>query len=233
MALQGAGYVAQRWLGARRGLALAGLAAGFVSSTATIAALGGHARARDAALDAAAASALFSTMATFILFAIIAATLHAPSLRLLAAPLAAGLAASVLAASFFFLRAGGAHDGAPRRGRAFSLPQAALFAFGLAALTAAVAMASERYGAGAAQGGTALAGFLDAHAAGASVLALAAGGALAPEAALWACLLGLSTNTASKIVVAFAAGGMRFGLRVGAGLLAAAAAMWAAAWLAA
>jgi hypothetical protein len=46
-----------------------------------------------------------------------------------------------------------------------------------------------------------------------------------------ACLLAISTNTASKLVVAFATGGSGYGLRVGAGLLLALAAAWTA-WLA-
>ena len=44
-------------------------------------------------------------------------------------------------------------------------------------------------------------------------------------------MLGLSTNTVSKIAVAFAAGGAAYALRVGAGLLAAIAAVWAGALL--
>lgn len=107
MALQGAGYIAQRWLGARRGLALAGLAAGFVSSTAAIAATGVRVKGGSAKMDAGVASALFSTLATFILFAVIGVTVHAPSLRLLAPPLAVGFAVTALAAGLFYLRARG------------------------------------------------------------------------------------------------------------------------------
>jgi len=50
---------------------------------------------------------------------------------------------------------------------------------------------------------------------------------------VWSCLIGISTNTTSKLVVAFATGGARYGVRVGAGLLAAAGVMWFAAWLSA
>jgi uncharacterized membrane protein (DUF4010 family) len=172
-------------------------------------------------------------MATFIQFAFVAAAIHPPSLALLAAPLAAGLLATVAVASLAYLRARDAHHDGTGRGSAFNLPHATLFALGLAGVTAAVGLVNEHAGAGAAQVGAALAGFADAHAAGAAMLALAADGRMPMGVAAWTCLLGISTNTASKLAVAFAAGGAEFGLRVGGGLLAALAAAWIAAYAAA
>jgi uncharacterized membrane protein (DUF4010 family) len=231
MALQGAGYIAQRWLGAHRGLALAGLASGFASSTAVIGTLGLKQRGGQGHRDASVAAALFSTMATYIQSAILAAAVHWPALALLGPALAAGLAATALAAGWFFLRARDGRRVEARGGRAFSPWQAIGFALALAALGALAGLANEHYGAGAVQGGAALAGFGDAHAAGASALALVADGRLDAAAAVMACLLAISTNTASKLVVAFATGGAGYGWRVGAGLLLALAAMWTAyAW---
>jgi len=231
MGLQGAGYVAQRWLGAHRGLALAGLASGFASSTAVIGALGLKQRGGHGNLDASVAAALLSTMATFIQSAILAAAVHWPALALLGPSLAAGLAATALAAGWFFLRARGGGRVATRDGRAFSPWQATGFALALAVLGALAGFANEHYGSGAVQAGAALAGFGDAHAAGASALALVADGRLDTAAAVMACLLAISTNTASKFVVAFATGGADYGRRVGAGLLLALTAMWAgSAW---
>ncbi|MGQ0511360.1 MAG: MgtC/SapB family protein [Betaproteobacteria bacterium] len=227
MALQGAGYIAQRWMGAHRGLALASLASGFASSTAVIGALGLKLRGGHGNLEASVAAALYSSMATFIQSAILAAAVHWPALAFLGPSLVAGLAATALAGSVFFLRT---HDGgklASREGRAFSPWQAIGFALALAVLGALAGFVNERYGSGAVQAGAALAGFGDAHAAGASALALVADGRLDTAAAVMACLLAISTNTASKIAVAFATGGARYGLRVGAGLLLALAAMWA------
>lgn len=232
MALQGAGYVAQRWLGAHRGLALAGLASGFASSTATIGAMGLKLRGGHGNRDASVAAALFSNMATFIQSAILAAAVHWPALALLGPALAAGVGATALAAGWFFLRARDGRRLEARKGRAFSPWQAIGFAGALAVLGALAGLANAHYGAGAVQAGAALAGFGDAHAAGASALALVADGALDTPAAVMACLLALSTNTASKLVVAIATGGAGYGSRVGAGLLAALAAMWAGyAWL--
>lgn len=228
MALQGAGYIAQRWLGAHRGLALAGLASGFASSTAVIGALGLKQRGGHGNPDASVAAALFSTMATFIQSAILAAAVHWPALALLGPALAAGLAATALAAGWFFLRARDGGKVGAREGRAFSPWQAIGFALALAVLGALAGLLNEHYGSGAVQAGAALAGFGDAHAAAASALALVADGRLDTAAAVMACLLAISTNTASKLAVAFATGGAGYGGRVGAGLLLALAATWAA-----
>ena len=70
LALQAAGHVAGRLFGARLGLPLSGLFSGFVSSTATIVAMGGRARAAHEQGDSAAAptaAALLSTVATWLL----------------------------------------------------------------------------------------------------------------------------------------------------------------------
>ncbi|HEX8951132.1 MAG TPA: MgtC/SapB family protein, partial [Polyangia bacterium] len=61
MAMSGAGYVAQRAIGPRYGLALAGFGSGFVSSAATIAAMGARARAEPELLRPAVAGAAAST----------------------------------------------------------------------------------------------------------------------------------------------------------------------------
>lgn len=66
MALQAAGYIALRVFGTRLGLALSGFAAGFVSSTATITALGTRARQEPKLLLACVSGALFSTLTTVI-----------------------------------------------------------------------------------------------------------------------------------------------------------------------
>ena len=64
MAISAAGYVAVRMLGARFGLPIAGLASGFISSTATIGAMGARAAKAPDVLAAAVAGAVLSTVAT-------------------------------------------------------------------------------------------------------------------------------------------------------------------------
>jgi uncharacterized membrane protein (DUF4010 family) len=75
MAIGAAGYIAVRILGDRFGLAVAGLASGFVSSIATIGAMGTRATTTPGILGAAVAAAVLSTVATIVqLCAVLAAT---------------------------------------------------------------------------------------------------------------------------------------------------------------
>src|SRR6185369_13982243 len=60
IALQAAGYVGVRVGGPRFGLAVSGLASGFVSSTATVAAMAARARSEPRLLSACVSGALFS-----------------------------------------------------------------------------------------------------------------------------------------------------------------------------
>jgi uncharacterized membrane protein (DUF4010 family) len=98
MALQAAGYVALRAAGARLGLALSGLAAGFVSSTGTIAALGARAREAPGLLRSCVAGALFSTVATIVLLAVVVLAVCPSALSGLMPSLAAALLAAVASA---------------------------------------------------------------------------------------------------------------------------------------
>ena len=88
MGLQAAGYVALRAAGPHLGLALSGLASGFVSSTATIAALETRAREAPELRGACVSGVLFSTVATVVLLAVVAAAVNPDGLRLLGPSLA-------------------------------------------------------------------------------------------------------------------------------------------------
>ena len=226
LALQAAGYVALRATEARLGLALSGLASGFVSSTATFAAMGARARAEPALLPACISGALFSNVATMVQLAVVATTVYPPALAAVAPSLAAGTLAAAGAAAVS-LRSHGPRVRARRpSGRAFSIPATLLFASLLSVVTAAVAFATRRYGPTAAEIGAALAGFVDVHAASASVVSLAAGGKIAPKGVALPVLIAFTTNTLSKYVAAWSTGGRRYALRVAAGLLVLAALFW-------
>lgn len=87
MAISAAGYVAVRLLGARFGLPIAGLASGFISSTATIAAMGARAAKAKEVLASAVAGAVLSTLATIVQMALVLATTSMMTLLALAIPL--------------------------------------------------------------------------------------------------------------------------------------------------
>ncbi|MET0621297.1 MAG: DUF4010 domain-containing protein, partial [Thermoanaerobaculia bacterium] len=73
MAISGAGYIGLRLLGPGIGLALSGFASGFVSSSATIAAMGARARENPSLRPAAVAGAVLSTVATVVQMALLLA----------------------------------------------------------------------------------------------------------------------------------------------------------------
>ena len=94
MAISACGYVAVRALGARFGLPAAGLASGFVSSSATIAAMGARVVEDSRLLGPAVAGAVLSTIATVAQVAIVVAATSPMTLIALGLPLIfAGLAA--------------------------------------------------------------------------------------------------------------------------------------------
>ncbi|MDO9194934.1 DUF4010 domain-containing protein, partial [Rhodoferax sp.] len=92
MAVQAVGHVALRLFGARLGLALSGLVSGFVSSTATVAAMGARARQHPEMHMACVAGAWFSTVSTALQVGLIALVLQPAVLRSLAPSLVGALA---------------------------------------------------------------------------------------------------------------------------------------------
>ena len=144
LALQAAGHVALRLLGPRAGLALSGLLSGFVSSTATIAAMGARARAEPALLAACTAGAVASTAATWLqALAMLAALAPAAATALL--PVAGAGALTALMAAALALRAKKAKATATATVTASTTPTATARATaGDASAAAAVSSAVDR-----------------------------------------------------------------------------------------
>jgi uncharacterized membrane protein (DUF4010 family) len=227
MGVQAAGYVALRAVGPRLGLALSGFASGLVSSTATIAALGARARREPAVGAACVSGALFSTVATVLLLGVVAAAVSGQGLRLLGPSLLAGLVAALAGAALSLRPRPGTAIPEPTRGRAFNLWHAAGFAVLVSIVTAVTSLAGRYLGQPSVTLSATLAGFFDVHAAAASVLSLDPRGLQAGHALNINVLAAVSTNTISKMVAAFTAGGWRYGWRVSVGLALVVAAMWA------
>ena len=233
LAVGAAGHVAVRWLGVRFGLPVAGLASGFVSSTATIGAMGARAARTPALLPAAVAGAVLSTVATILQMAMVIGATNAQTLDALAAPLVcAGLTAAAYGAAFTIraLRLPAEDSAAP--GQAFSLTGAVIFAATLAVILVAAAALRAQFGETGSIVAAALAGLVDAHATAISAASQVAAGRMTPQDAVVPVLVGLSTNTLSKLILASTSGGRAFAARVAPGLLLVAAAAWiGATWL--
>ena len=227
MSISAAGYVALRALGPRFGLPLAGFASGFVSSAATIGSMGARARGEPALLRAAVAGAALSTVATVIqmaavLFVTDRATLNAMKLPLLFA----GLAAVAYGALFTIKTAGKRPQASEETGRAFNPTTAVVFAATVSAILFASAALNQWLGSAGLAAAAGLAGFADTHSAAISVASLAAAGKIASSDAVLPILLGLTTNTVTKAVVAITTGGRTFALRIIPGLLLVIVAAW-------
>lgn len=229
MLVNSLGYVALRALGNRRGLPLAGLVAGFISSSATHGSMGSLARTKPQLMSGAVAGAALSSVATVLQLTLIVALLDPGLLRFMAAPLlAAFLCTSAYGALFLRHALRDSPQSAVGQGRAFNPRMALGFALLMSAVMLLTALAQHYFGVNGVFAGSALSGFADAHAAAATAANMHNSRSLPEAAARIAILLAFSTNTVTKAVLAFWYGGRGFGLRLLPGLIA----MVATAWLA-
>jgi uncharacterized membrane protein (DUF4010 family) len=230
MAISAAGYILVRLLGARFGLPIAGLASGFISSTATIGAMGTRVRKSPGIITAAVAGAALSTVATIVLMSLVLAATSIATLRALSIPLiCAGIAATAYGAGFTIrtLREKDIPNSQP--GQAFSLPVALIFALTLSAVLIASAALRDWFGETGIILAAAAAGFVDTHSAAIAVASLVASGKMTAADAVFPVLAALTTNTISKMVFAWISGHQSFALRLMPGLILVAGAAWAGA----
>lgn len=233
MVINAAGHVALRAMGAQRGLLLAGFAGGFVSSTATIAAMGSRMRRDPALLPACASAALVSNVSTVLQLAAVCGALSPALLRALALPLmASGLVVSAFAlASAWRTRRIAVPETPGMGGRPFEPRHALVFVAIVASVLLASAALLAWLGDGVLAWAAGASGLADVHAAAASVAQLVASGRVGTHAAVAAVLAALATNSLAKLLVAFATGGGRFVVRLVPGVVAMVAAFAAVAWL--
>ncbi|MEO8539524.1 MAG: DUF4010 domain-containing protein [bacterium] len=227
MAIGAAGYIALRVFGPRLGLPLAGLASGFVSSAATIGAMGSRARRDPAILRPAVAAAALSTLATVVQMVVVVGATNAAALRQIGPSMAA---AGVVAAGYgvvFGLRAWRAEGEislAP--GRAFEPKTAVIFAATVGGILFLSAILNEWLGSAGLTLSTSAAGFADTHSAAISVASLVAAGRLDASDSVIPILAGFTTNTMTKAVLAWTSGGRRYAFDIWPGLVLVLVAAW-------
>jgi uncharacterized membrane protein (DUF4010 family) len=227
MAISAAGYIVVRLLGVRYGLPLSGFASGFVSSSATIAAMASRVKEMPALLRPAAAGAVLSTVATVIELAVLLAAVSVPVLAAIAIPLALGGLVAVVYGGLFTLWAlkhEGHGDDKP--GRAFSPATALALAATLAVILLVSAALYAWLGDTGALLAAAAAGFADTHSAAVSAASLVSAQKMNANQAVLPILAAFTTNTVTKMVLAFA-GNRAFALIVVPGLVLVLVAAWA------
>lgn len=211
------GYVATRVLGPGRGLAITGLAGGFVSASATTGAMARRAREPDVRREALGA-AILASVSTLVLLTFISAYVSTPVLLALAPSLACGLVALLGTAGVLLRRDhAAAADVAPEEDREptrpFALGPALLLALVLTVALFVGRWGAETFGGAGAVAVSGLAGLADAHAGALAAAQLAANGQIPVSTAVLAVSAALASNTALKLLLAFTAGGPRVGSR--------------------
>jgi uncharacterized membrane protein (DUF4010 family) len=228
MSVSALGYVALRLLGPRYGLPLAGLVSGFISSSATIHAMGRRTREEPALMPGLVAGAVLSSVATIIQLSAVLAFLAPALLAQLLLPLASAGLAAVLYAAWFTLHALRAQAASPRgSGRAFDLSAALAFAGLIGAVLTIAAALNTWVGERGVLATATVSGLADAHAAAVATASLLVTGKVSLPVAVVAVLAGLSANTLVKAMLAATSGGWPYALRIIPGLVL----MIAAAWL--
>lgn len=229
MAINALGYIALRALGPKTGLSIAGLLSGFVSSTATIGAMGARTVSNPELHKGAVAGAAASSVATVIQLAIVVGLVSTPTLQILIPSLiASGLAAVIYAGSFALRSFREAAASEAPKGRPFDPKTAVVFVLVVGLTLVISAVLTQWLGDRGLMLAAGVAGFTDAHAAAISSASLAASGSTQAEFAALAVLVGFTTNTVSKTVVAFSLGHRRYALELVPGLVLMALAAWGA-----
>jgi uncharacterized membrane protein (DUF4010 family) len=231
MFLNGLAHMAQRLIGPRYGFTLTGFLGGFVSSSATIAALSMKARDEPERWRGAVAGALASSVATIAQYAFIVGVVDPALLRILASSLACAGLAALLVTGLFAWRANGEQHGPAGAGRPFRLLAAVGFALVFVTVSIAAAALHAHIGGSGIVVVSTVAAFVDAHSTAASVASLHRDGALDAGTAELAIIAALSANTLTKVVLAWAGRHAKYGASVTAGVVTIALAAWLGLWL--
>lgn len=208
-------HLALRFFGGKTGLPLVGFVSGFISSIATVGAMGARARKNPELMSAAVAGATLSSLSTVMQLCLLLAAIHPPTLYALLWPLAFGAVSISLYGLVITLRSL-KQDGAEMTnpGRSFSVKTALTLALIIALALLASAALKTWFGQAGLILASGVAGLADAHAATISVASLALAGKIAAKEAVLPILVAFSINAASKMIVAAFTGGGEYGRKM-------------------
>jgi len=234
MSIGAAGHIATRVVGARLGLPLSGFLSGFVSSTATIAALGRRAGDKPDEVRSASAGAALSSVSSLIQIGIILFALS-PAMFTAGMPvlLGAGVAAALYGAVTFLLSLHGQTIPAVLElpSQVFSVKGAIKFMLIVASVMLVSAILSEQFGSGAVLPAVALAGLVSTNSAAVALASLVAAGQMPAIEGALPLAAALSANTAVRLWITLRASEPSYRWAVSGSLVTQLAALWAAWWL--
>lgn len=226
------GHLALRLLGSRTGLPLVGFVSGFISSIATIGAMGARVKKTPDLIGTAVAGATLSSLSTVLQLAMLLAAIHPPTLHALTMPLLFGGISIALYGLVVTLNS--FNQQSPelsRHSRSFSVKTALTLAVVIAVVLIASAALKAWFGQAGLVVASAVAGLADVHASTISVASLAASSKITAVNAAVPILVAFSVNATSKVVTAAVTGGRLFFLQVTLGLVMQVSALWLGWWL--
>lgn len=234
MLIGAAGHIATRVVGVHLGLPVSGFLSGFVSSTATIAALGRRAGEKSDDAKSAAAGATLSSVSSLIQIGIILLALS-PAMFAVGLPvlLGAGLAAGLHGAAIFFLTQRGEIKPAEigLTSQVFSVKSAVGFAFIVATVMLISALLNDYFGSAAILVTATLAGLVSTNSATVALASLVAVGQISALEGVLPLAAALSANTLVRIWIALRSSEPSFRRTVSGGLVLQLAVLWVAWWL--
>lgn len=223
--MQAAGHVAQRLLGARSGLAVSGLLGGFVSSTATIGAMGGLVRSAQVPMRLGLCAAVLSMVATWILVLLMSSVVSPLAVAQVWPLVGVGMMVPLVMGAMLW-RHNGAVPIQSDPHAVLRLREAVLVA-GLLLGGALIVNWAQQRGLNGLLVGTGVAALADAHAPMASLMALFGAGHLTAHHLLLGVMVAISANGLTRSAVACLAGGWRYGASVALALTVNLAVAWA------
>lgn len=232
MLISAMGHLALRLLGGRIGLPLVGLVSGFISSIATIGAMGERAKETPVLIGSAVAGAVLSSLSTILQLTLLLAAIHPPTLHALEAPLIFG-GVSVAIYGLIVTLSSFHNNGADmsQTNHTFSVKTALILATVIAAVLITSAALKAWFGQAGLVLASGVAGLADVHAPTIAVASLGAAGKLSAESAVIPILVAFSCNAFSKAVAAIVSGGKAFSRQVIPGLVLQVSATWLGWWL--
>ena len=216
-------------LGKRYGLILTGLIGGFASSTATIYSMGVANQEDESAHSGSILGAILSNVST-LLQIILLCQLLAPQLTLLSLkPIVAGMTTIMLVSfvAFHKLRNSEKNQQLPIvDSEIVDWKSLLILTFVVTSISFMSGVLFEKFGSSALPLIAAISGLADAHAVIPSLAAFVNQGSLQPKDALLPIMIAFTVNTCTKCLIAFQAGGKKFGFKVSTGLALTAAGAW-------
>ncbi|MDK4805516.1 MAG: DUF4010 domain-containing protein [Novosphingobium aromaticivorans] len=229
LGINAVGQLATRLLGARLGVPMLGLVSGFISSSATIGAMGAWVRVNPASLSAGVAAAVLSTVANYVQMAVVIAVTDRSAFVATAAPVAAAALAAALSGGWFMVVAWRETSAEPPKfSRSLNVMIALMFAAMLAGMLILVAAMRAWFGAVGIAAAAAIGGVLDVHAAVISIATQVNERTITSTQAIVPVLIACTTSSIAKMLFSATAGTRAFAARV----IPAQAGIIAASWIA-